>query len=201
MAERARLGELLRGLAPGDWERQTGCAGWTVRDVVAHLVAWDDVLAYETPFGQARALARWTGAMAKVRFDPAGFNRRAVEQAPRAPSELLRRFEVDAGPGVRWLFERSAPGAQLAEYVVHRCDVALPLQRPVHVDDRTLAAALDGVTRVPGLGARRLLRRRRWVATDIEWARGHGEEVRAPALDLLLALAGRDGGQVHTPAS
>jgi uncharacterized protein (TIGR03083 family) len=29
---------LLRGLAPGDWARPTACAGWSVKDIAAHLL-------------------------------------------------------------------------------------------------------------------------------------------------------------------
>src|SRR3954451_10330216 len=34
----ARLIELLRGLAPDDWERQTIAPRWKVKDVAAHLL-------------------------------------------------------------------------------------------------------------------------------------------------------------------
>jgi uncharacterized protein (TIGR03083 family) len=36
--ERAELLTLLRGLDATDWQRQTVCPGWTVHDVVAHVV-------------------------------------------------------------------------------------------------------------------------------------------------------------------
>jgi uncharacterized protein (TIGR03083 family) len=38
-AENARLLAQLRGLAGGQWQAATDCTGWTVRDVVVHLVA------------------------------------------------------------------------------------------------------------------------------------------------------------------
>src|SRR5229473_950335 len=34
----AKLIELLRGLAPGDWEKQTLAPKWKVKDVAAHLL-------------------------------------------------------------------------------------------------------------------------------------------------------------------
>jgi uncharacterized protein (TIGR03083 family) len=40
-AERARLLELLAGLTPEQWLAPTACAGWTVKDVAAHLLADD----------------------------------------------------------------------------------------------------------------------------------------------------------------
>lgn len=32
---------LLRSLSPGNWERATSCSGWTVKDIVAHLLDGD----------------------------------------------------------------------------------------------------------------------------------------------------------------
>lgn len=39
--ERAALLALLAGLGDADWERPTACAGWSVRDVVAHVLGGD----------------------------------------------------------------------------------------------------------------------------------------------------------------
>lgn len=39
--ERARLLELCRDLSPDEWNRPTICPGWTVADIVAHLVGDD----------------------------------------------------------------------------------------------------------------------------------------------------------------
>lgn len=36
--ERAALIRDLRGLGPHDWDVESGCRGWRIRDVVAHLV-------------------------------------------------------------------------------------------------------------------------------------------------------------------
>lgn len=36
--------EVVAGLRDGDWHRPTGCPGWTVHDVVAHVVGLEDVL-------------------------------------------------------------------------------------------------------------------------------------------------------------
>lgn len=40
LAEEAyrRLADLVEGLGPDDWDRATDCEGWTVRDLVRHLV-------------------------------------------------------------------------------------------------------------------------------------------------------------------
>ncbi len=35
-----RFGELVLGVAPGDWDKPAPCDGWVARDVVRHLVEW-----------------------------------------------------------------------------------------------------------------------------------------------------------------
>lgn len=42
--ERADLVALLRELDVDDWARPTPCAGWTVADVAAHVLAWEQLL-------------------------------------------------------------------------------------------------------------------------------------------------------------
>ena len=37
--ENARLLDQLRGLTDEQWQAPTDCTGWTVRDVVVHLIA------------------------------------------------------------------------------------------------------------------------------------------------------------------
>lgn len=40
-AERARLGRTMQYAPPGTWDRDSVCAGWRNRDIVAHLAAQD----------------------------------------------------------------------------------------------------------------------------------------------------------------
>ena len=40
--ERADLAEFLATLSPEQWEAPTLCAGWRVRDVVAHMLNYDE---------------------------------------------------------------------------------------------------------------------------------------------------------------
>jgi uncharacterized protein (TIGR03083 family) len=40
-AERAQLLDLLAALSPGHWHAPTACAGWSVKDVAAHLIGDD----------------------------------------------------------------------------------------------------------------------------------------------------------------
>lgn len=56
-AERERLVELLAGLTPEQWAAPSLCAGWRVRDVVAHIT-----MAYRV------GALRFLGGLARARF-------------------------------------------------------------------------------------------------------------------------------------
>jgi len=190
--ERRRLADLLDDLGETDWERPSACGDWTVRELVAHLIAWDEVLMHKGRRGVPMAAARWVAGMVRARFDVARFNQRSVERCFDDPRRLLQRFNDQATDDARWLFDRVAPGAQLAEYVVHRQDIARPLGVPSPVTEAALVGALAGIAAVPGLDVRRRLGEQRWVADDVDWSGGRGPEAHGPGLEILLALAGRD---------
>ena len=42
-AEREDLLDLLVGLPPDQWRAPSLCAGWSVRDVVAHLLGYEEL--------------------------------------------------------------------------------------------------------------------------------------------------------------
>ncbi|MER7703890.1 TIGR03085 family metal-binding protein [Kitasatospora sp. NPDC097605] len=118
LAERHRLAELLAAAGP---DAPTLCAGWSTRDLAAHLVIRE----------------RRPDAAAGIRIGPlAGWTHRVQESyADRPYEELVRLFR--SGPPVLSLF--SLPGADEAantvEYYVHAEDVAragdAPAPQPV----------------------------------------------------------------------
>ncbi|MFI6155572.1 TIGR03085 family metal-binding protein [Kitasatospora sp. NPDC051170] len=119
LAERHRLTELLAAAGP---DAPTLCAGWTTRDLAAHLVM------RERRFDAAAGIR--VGALA-------GWTRRVQDAyAERPYEELLRLFR--SGPPVYSLF--ALPGADEAantvEYFVHAEDV----QRAAATWDPTAAA-------------------------------------------------------------
>ena len=64
--QRQRLAKTLAELAAADWNAPTRCEGWTVRDVVAHMITVNG-------FWQMSTLAGLAGAPTRVleNFDPA----------------------------------------------------------------------------------------------------------------------------------
>lgn len=45
--DRADLAEMLRDLSPREWEAPSLCQGWTVREVVAHVLSYEGLTARE----------------------------------------------------------------------------------------------------------------------------------------------------------
>lgn len=192
-AERGRLAALLAGLSPEQWGRSTLCAGWRVREVVAHMSA----PFHTSPLRIVTGIAR------------AGFNydRYAARAAPADTArlddgELLAILQAN----LRTPWPRSAGGevAGLSHDVIHGLDIteALGLDRvPPERVARVLAATTPRSLRYFGvdLGGQRL------VATDADAAIGSsagtvagadaaiGAEgvVRLPAHQILLVITGR----------
>lgn len=180
-AERHDLADQLDGLDPAQWATQSLCGAWTVRDVAAHLVV-----------AQKTGLARFMLALLKARgsFNRASEAITAVESA-NPTAELvadIRRYADSrfAPPG----FGSEAP---LTDILVHSQDIKIPLGIP---DDRPVepwGAVLDFIVTPK---ARRgfvskPLPRLRYVATDLAWTHGEGDEVNGPAVALALTLLGR----------
>jgi uncharacterized protein (TIGR03083 family) len=192
--ERRDLRRFLEGLTAEQWRLDSLCAGWSVRDVVAHLVGWDDLLLYRSRREHLHALLRFSALYAMSLASMTLVNRRIQSRTSGlTPGELLRRFAAEDSPELKWLFDGTNPGAHLAEHVIHGLDIRHALGAPRHVAADHLVVALNGVTKLPGVrwSAWRQLRRRRWEATDVDWRAGRGEVVSAPADAILMTLAGR----------
>lgn len=178
--ERRALAEHLTGLAADDWARDSLCPGWTVLDVAAHVISnpqitWGDI---------GRMTVRNLGR---------GYNQmllRSVQQwaAGQTPERVLADFATYDG-SLRHVpvTTRVEP---LIDVLVHSQDILRPLglrhEMPVEAarvaaDRARLHAAMMGWR----TGKVRL------VATDTDWARGRGPEVRGPMQELLLVCTGR----------
>lgn len=179
-AERAALIDDLAALDDEQWDTPSLCAGWSVHDVVAHLVD----SARTTRLGFVIGLAR-------ARFDFDRQNTRGVaRERGRTPQETLDRLRR-AAP------RRSTPPApldsRLVEEVTHGEDIRRPLGLARAYPPEAVMRALRLQTRTPASfgGAKELLQQVRLTATDADLRLGSGPEVKGPALALLLAVSGR----------
>jgi uncharacterized protein (TIGR03083 family) len=142
LRQRRRFAAMLTALDDEQWRAPTRCAGWSVQDVVAHLVGVN-------AFWRASILAGLGGAPTRVleHFDPAATPPLLIEpMRALAPGEVLAQF-VDSNDALLavvaalddagWTTLAESPAGHLpirliAQHAlwdawVHERDVALPL--------------------------------------------------------------------------
>jgi len=179
-AERAALIDDLARLDGSAWERPSLCAGWTVHDVVAHLV---DV-ARSTRLGFAVDMVR-------AGFDFDRQNARGIERARgSSPDDTLQRLREAA---TRMSTPIAPLDTRLVEEVVHGEDIRRPLGiNHVYAQEAVVRSLRQQVrTSTTFGGAKELVAGVRLVATDADLTIGDGPEVVGTALALLLTVSGR----------
>jgi uncharacterized protein (TIGR03083 family) len=177
--ERADLVSFLETLTPADWDADSLCDKWRVRDVVAHVVAYDT---FAPSIG-------WHFLRAAFSVDRLNL-RIADASRKRTIDELLARLRANLIPGgitrlIGW------PVA-LQEAVVHHQDVRRPLRRAREIPSERVVGVLECLIDPPFLAA--LPKRAtglRLEATDIGWQWGDGPVVTGTGEAIMLALAGR----------
>ncbi|WEO78397.1 maleylpyruvate isomerase family mycothiol-dependent enzyme [Cryobacterium sp. SO2] len=177
------IADLLEGLSSEQWETQSLCGRWRVRDVAGHLV-WR--------LGSTRR--ELIGSAARAYLGHYVRPSRAIDAVSRAaatvpPEQLVSRLreiaaERAAGRGRGGIWE-------LTEAVVHGLDLAHPLglTLPIHATAGGAVALRRSLIAPTEIKA--VLRTRRLVATDAEWSVGHGAPLRGTASELILFLFGR----------
>lgn len=180
-AERADLTDLLATLTPGQWETPSLCAGWLVRDVVAHMFSYDEL----GPVGLVRHVVR--GGILPDRVNAAG----VAAYAGHGPDELLALARRHPRP--RGLTAAFGGRIALTDATIHHQDIRRPLGLPREIPADRLRVVLDFAVVAPPIGASKRIRGLRLVATDLDWAAGTGPVVEGPAESLLMAVAGRPG--------
>jgi uncharacterized protein (TIGR03083 family) len=179
-AEFVALAGLLDSATDAQWDTPSLCAGWRVREVVAHMTM----------------AARYSEEefMAELRRCEFDFGRLSNEVAARdaelPASELVANLRSDVmqhwtPPGGGW------HGA-LNHVVIHGLDVTVPLGVPRRSPDATIRVVLDDLT-AGGVQANfgTSIEGRSLQATDLDWSYGSGPALRGPAEDLALVLCGR----------
>ncbi|MBB4689720.1 maleylpyruvate isomerase family mycothiol-dependent enzyme [Amycolatopsis jiangsuensis] len=177
--ERADFADFLDTLRPQQWAEPTLCTGWTVRDVVAHVVSYDEIGAR----GLVRRFAR--GKLSLDRANALGHE----EYRARPPEDLVAVLRRNPQP--RGLTAAFGGMIGFLDGLIHQQDIRRPLGLPRTIPPERLYAALRVLLFAIPVGAARRLPGLRAVATDLDWSAGRGAEVRGPAEAVLLALAGR----------
>ena len=180
-AERRELAEVLAGLPPQAWDAPSLCAGWRVREVVAHMTM---------PFRYSAA--RFGLEMAKSGGNFTAMSDRVAKRdaAAMPPTELTAALRDNAGHP--WQPPGGAPEAPLTHDVIHGLDFTMPLGLNRKVPADRLRLVLDAVTSPQALKHFDVsLTGIRLVADDLDWSFGTGEPLSGPGEHLLLAIAGR----------
>lgn len=179
-AERAALYDTVRGLTAEEWDLPSRCAGWRVRDVVAHVNLGVTISPLPFVLGMLRARGDFDRFMASY----------AVRMGSRPLSTLLAETEMVAGTGD---IPPTTKRVDLAiDAFVHHHDIALALDRAVPSDPARLRWLADGMVGAnKAIGSAQRTRGLRLIATDIDWHYGTGPEVRGPVAGLLYSGAGR----------
>jgi uncharacterized protein (TIGR03083 family) len=159
-------------LASASW-----CDGWSVREVLLHTAAHlhgkqrDERALATRRDGTTDDLIAWLASPIAT---------------SRVPSMAYRAVEVKV---------------QLGELLIHHQDVRRPLGLERTIPAERLVTVLEfGTQRLGSLvlsSARKRARGLRLVATDVDWTRGDGPEVRGPAEDILMATSGRAAALVE----
>jgi uncharacterized protein (TIGR03083 family) len=177
--ERGALAEDLEGLSEHEWNARSGCDGWTVEDVLAHMTSTASLTPPTFLLGFAGS------GFSFSRFTEKGIAR----QRGRTPEQTLANFRAVQDS------TKSPPGPKLSwlgETIVHADDIRRPLGiRHTYPTDavqqlldyyKNSNALIGTKSRIAGLTLR---------ATDSEWTHGSGPTVEGPLLDLLIASTGR----------
>ncbi|MFC4000353.1 maleylpyruvate isomerase family mycothiol-dependent enzyme [Prauserella oleivorans] len=179
--ERADLAAFLATLTPEEWEQPSLCEGWRVRDVVVHLLSYEDL--------DRRGLVR---QFARGWFRPSRVNQVGVaEYRGRTPDELLERLNTHLTP--RGLTAGFGGLIGLLDGLIHHQDIRRALGKPREVPAERLRAVLPLAVVAPPIRGFWRSRGLRVVAEDLDWAKGRGPEVRGNGEPLVMAIAGRRG--------
>lgn len=178
-AEREDLAAFLATLTPEQWNQPTLCADWKVRDVVAHVLSYDEL----GPVGIAARIAK--GWFILNRTNAIG----VAEYNTRTPEQLLALLNSHLDP--HGLTATFGGMVALVDGLIHHQDIRRSLGRPRDIPPERLRRALALALLAPPVGAFLRARGLRLIATDIDWTSGHGPEIHGPGEAILMAIAGR----------
>ena len=178
--ERSALADLLETLATAEWEHESLCVGWTVRDVAAHVISSAGASVGEVVVGILRA----RGNFNRMMYDD------AKRRAARPTEQIIADYRRLDGS------RRHPPGTTrldpLMDVIVHTQDIVRPLGRQHPMPAAASAMAADHVWRGSfPFHARKRLAGFRLTATDVEWSVGDGPAIEGPIGAILLLLTGR----------
>lgn len=178
-AGRRNLASTLDELTADQWAADSLCAGWTVGQLAAHVLAGAEQTGGSFARGLLATGFRFDAAIQRDMRSRAGLSQREVADRLKARSTTTNRPPAPVM-------------AMLGEIVVHSEDLRRPLGLPSEVDPEAANACLDMYTKASfPVGGKKRISGLRLVTTDTDWSWGSGPEVRGPAMSVMLAMTGR----------
>jgi uncharacterized protein (TIGR03083 family) len=185
-AEVDDIGGLLHDLSNDEWDRDSLCDGWRVRDVIGHMS-----YGHTTPGLEITVtLIRYGGNVAKGSFE---LSKQFASQ--RTPDELVEFWDAEM------VTKRSRKGIAkviksneaFLDHFVHHQDIRRPLMRPRVIPEERMVAALDLIPRIktPLFATKPKVAGLKLAATDLDWSWGDGPLVAGPGEALVMAASGR----------
>lgn len=191
-AEREALIRDLETIVPAQWATPSLCEGWTVHDVLAHMI---DV-ATTTRLGFVRRMLAARGDF--DRDNQTGVDRGRAQD----PADTLAAYRRVAG---RTATPPAPIATRLVEEFAHGEDIRRPLglRRDYPVEHVVMAVRYLAKTSQKWGGGKERAQRVRLIATDADTVIGDGPEVRGTAIALVLALSGRpvEPGELTGPGA
>ena len=178
--ERTELAEVLAGLGQDDWEKPTLCAGWRVRELVAHITM---------PYRMS--MPRFLAGMVRA---GGNFNRYADRQARQDAAELTSAQLVEClrqNINHPWKPPGGGYEGALSHDVIHGLDVTVALGLDRQVPSERLRIVFDAMRPRHAKYFGVDLTGVQLQATDLTWTYGAGTPLTGAAQDLLLVLSGR----------
>jgi uncharacterized protein (TIGR03083 family) len=178
--ERTDLANVLTGLSEDDWDQQTLCTGWRVRELVAHITMPYRISPPRFVLGLIRSGGK--------------FDRYADRQARRDATALSSAELVDClrqNVNHPWKPPGGGYEGALSHDVIHGLDVTVALGIDRQVPAERLHYILDEMNprqlKYFGVDVTGI----QLQATDLDWTHGTGVPLTGTAQDLLLVLCGR----------
>jgi uncharacterized protein (TIGR03086 family) len=175
--------EIVASIGPADLDNPTPCAGWRLRDLLAHIIGQYHGFALAA---SGKPIGVEAFAPRPVTAEPVASYREAaalVTEAFAEPGVLDRRFflpEIRAGG---FFPAAMAIGFHLVDEVAHAWDLAKSMGMPVEFEKPVLETALSVALQVPDDPASR--------GEGAAFAPGYPAGPELATLDRIVALLGR----------
>lgn len=183
-ANRLLAADMFATLTPEQWRTPSLCAGWTVREVAAHLLE-----PLETGVGTLKLLVylvRYRGSLDRMVDDTA--RKAAARPTDELVTGLRERASTRLTPPV------IGPLGPMTDTCIHLRDAARPLGLDACPPPASWRPALDFLVSKPatkGFIPGDRLTGLRFVAADQDWRHGDGPEIIGSSEAIALAVSGR----------